>query len=673
MQQSSKSRIFALLAALALAALNDRAQAQQPVAIDLPGLEVGAPRPEQPRTPQATTSSNVRPSEVVVSPTAVATPSENVASSVTVITARDLERDQRRTVADALRTVPGLNIVQTGAVGGQTSVFMRGTNSNHVKVLIDGIDVSDPSVPTGAFDFGHLIAADVERIEVLRGPQSGLYGANSIGGVISITTKQGHGPPRATAYFEGGSFGTFNQGASLSGSKGILSYAFNVGHIRSMDTPVTPSELLAPGQKRINDSYDNWTYSTKLSAEFSKYFTLNVVGRYTDANKYFTADDFNVPPFMGAIANAHSFLGVQQGYGRVEGVTTLFGGALKNYFSVARTSLHSVNISHDGSTAVNDGDRMKVDWRNVMTVAPGQVFIAGIERKVETINTTGFTALQAGEWNNAGYLEFQSQVGRYLSFAVNGRYDQNETFGGHWTYRLAPALIVPGSDTKLKASLGTGFRAPTLNERFIDLSIFKFVGNPSLKPEESLGWDAGFEQPLFDNKFRFGVTYFHNDIKNLINATTNPFPAMNTYENVAVATTWGYESFASWAVASNLNLRGDYTFTRAFDEMTGQELLRRPRHKASLQANWTPVRDVTLSGTVLYTGTWMDFDRYFQAPAAFQTNPYTLVNLAGSYKLGETVTLFARVDNLLDVKYQDPTGFLRPGLGVFGGVRVTSW
>src|SRR5208283_2544447 len=170
---------------------------------------------------------------VVVSPTTIPTPAEQLASSVTVISAEDLQRNQRQTIPDALNAVPGLNVVQTGGPGGQTSIFMRGTNSDHVKVLIDGIDVSDPTTPNGAFDFAHLLTGDIERIEVLRGPQSGLYGSDAIGGVISITTKKGEGPPKVTATLEGGSFGTFNQAAALSGSQGEFNYSFNVLHLRS--------------------------------------------------------------------------------------------------------------------------------------------------------------------------------------------------------------------------------------------------------------------------------------------------------------------------------------------------------------------------------------------------------------------------------------------------------
>ncbi|MGY4453734.1 outer membrane cobalamin receptor [Bradyrhizobium sp. i1.3.1] len=230
---------------------------------------------------------------VVVSPTGVVTPTNLVASSVTVLTARDIERDQRRTASDALSAVPGLNLVQTGGPGGQTSIFMRGTNSNHTKVLIDGIDVSDPGNPNRSFDFGQLLTSDIQQIEVLRGPQGGLYGADALGGVISIVTKKGDGPARATGSVEGGSFGTFNQTAGLSGSQDHFNYAFNVAHFHANDVPVTPVELLPPGQKAIGNYYDNMTYSTKLGAELSENLTLNGVARYTDATLRFTGDTFD--------------------------------------------------------------------------------------------------------------------------------------------------------------------------------------------------------------------------------------------------------------------------------------------------------------------------------------------------------------------------------------------
>ena len=199
--------------------------------------------------------------EIVVSATLIETPINEIGSTVTVVTGKEIERDQKRTLPDVLRTVPGLNIVQTGGPGGKTSVFMRGSNSNHTKVIIDGIDANDPS-QDGVFDFGQVLTSDIERVEVLRGPQSSLYGSDSIGGVINIVTKSGEGPAQFTGQLEAGSFDTFNQSAGVRGSVSRFRYSFNVAHFLVDDTPVTPLDLLPPGRKRINDSYENLTLST---------------------------------------------------------------------------------------------------------------------------------------------------------------------------------------------------------------------------------------------------------------------------------------------------------------------------------------------------------------------------------------------------------------------------
>src|SRR6266436_2511934 len=187
---------------------------------------------------------------IVITATRIPTPELDLASSVTVVRADEIAARQERTFAEVLKNIPGLNVVQQGGPGAETSVFMRGTNSNHTKVLVDGIDVSDPSNANAAFDFGQLLTQDIQTVEILRGPQSGLYGADALGGVISIITKKGEGPPKITGMAEGGSFGTFNQTASASGSEQNFNYALNIGHFRSTDTPVTPLELLPPGRFR---------------------------------------------------------------------------------------------------------------------------------------------------------------------------------------------------------------------------------------------------------------------------------------------------------------------------------------------------------------------------------------------------------------------------------------
>jgi vitamin B12 transporter len=613
----------------------------------------------------------------VISATGVATPESQIANSVTVITAEQMERDQRRTLPDALATVPGLNIVQTGSPGGITSVFMRGTNSNHVKVLIDGIDVTDPSSGNQTFDFSQMLTADIARIEVLRGPQSGLYGADAIGGVISITTKKGEGPPKATVTAEGGSFGTFNQSANFSGSKDRFNYSFNIQHFQAASTPVTPLNLLPPGEKRNNDFYDNKTYSMRMGYDFSDAFSVNVVSRYTDGTLRFTGDTQNPVDFTSFPAASQTRSVVHQSYTRGEAVWSLFDGRFTNYFGVGYTNAWNLNEGPGFSTpgtvsSINVGERVKVDWRGVASLAEGQTLVMGVEDEQFSLEQTANPMFRNAD--KAAYLELQSKFFDRLFLVSNIRHDENDAFGGHDTYRVAPAVILPGIETKLKASYGTGFKAPTLNQLHVSAPEFNFFANPNLKPETSTGYDFGFEQPLFDNRVRFGVTYFHNDITNLI--VFGLFPPPNpdfrsSLFNVGQATTYGTESFVSWAVTDRLSLRADYTNMSARDDTTGLDLLRRPRIKESVTATWKPIDQLSLSATVLHIGTWVDISRDGTV-SGILASPVTLVNLAANYTINDQWSVFGRIDNLFDVHYQDPIGFERPGFGIYGGVRLTT-
>ena len=601
---------------------------------------------------------------IVISATGIATSADLVANSVTVITEEDIQRDQRRTMPDVLATVPGLNVVQTGGVGGATSVFVRGTNPNHTKVLIDGIDVSDPALTNRIYDLGQMTTADIERIEVLRGPQSGLYGADAIGGVISITTKKGSGPAKVTGFLEAGSFGTFNQTAQVSGSKANYNYAFTAAHLRSTNISVTPPELLQPGQRAIDNSYDNWTYSTKLGADLSENVTINLVGRYTDSKLLFTGDNFNIFPAL--IADEQSTQKQQQFFTRGEAVWSLLDGRIRNHFGVAYSDLSRWTRDPINAPTISttDGDRTKYDWRSYTTIAPGHILLLGLENENERLRTNTDAAAMG---NTGAYAQIQSEVARRFFFVANIRNDDNERFGGHNTWRVAPAVRVPVTETKLKASYGTGFKAPTLSQLFVDFPAFGFTANRNLRPETSTGYDYGFEQPLADGRFVFGVTWFHNDIKDLINFNST----FTSNENIGSATTGGYESFVSLAVTEQLTLRADYTRTSAINNVTGASLLRRPKNKSSMTAIWKPTDPLTLSATVLYVGSWLDVDRFGTAPAPFLADQYTLVNLATDYAINQNAKVFGRIDNLFDHGYQNPVGFERPGLGAFAGIRGT--
>ncbi len=618
----------------------------------------------QDATSSALSNSEAETAGIVVSATRIETPVNEIGSSVTLIPAEEIERNQRRTLPDVLQTVPGLNIVQTGGPGGKTSVFMRGSNSNHTKVLIDGIDANDPS-QDGVFDFGQVLTSDIERVEVLRGPQSSLYGSDAIGGVVNIVTKKGEGPPQFTGRLEGGSFDTFNQSASVRGSVSRFNYSFNVAHFLVDDTPVTPLDLLPPGRKRINDSYENTTVSTKFGADLTDTFGVDFVGRYTDSTLFFTGDDFSVFPSVPAASQSEQ--NARQLFARGEAHLALFDGAFKNRIGVGYTNYRTTIQAPDTGFGlppenINHGDRIKFDWQGNIELWKGSALVLGVEDQEDRLIDS---PISAENDNVAGFAELQSEIVPGLFAAASVRRDDNDRFGGKTTWRIAPAYLVPNLGTKLKATYGTGFKAPSLTQLFVSFPAFNFFANPDLQPEESEGYDFGFEQPLLGERFRFGATYFHNDIKNLINANAT----FTSLVNVGKATTEGVETFVSVSVTERFKVRGDYTYTDAVDDTTGLELLRRPKHKASLTASWLPIDRLSFSATLLYVGSQVDGNRSFSIQR-LDTDPYFVVNLAADYTLNNSVKLFARIDNLLDRRYESPTGFQRPGFGVFGGVQL---
>lgn len=612
--------------------------------------------------------------EVSVSATGIATPLDQIGSSVTVITAADIERTQRRTLPDVLNNVPGLNVVQTGGPGGQTAIFMRGTNSNHVKVLLDGIDIGDPSTPNGAVDLAHIATGDIERVEVLRGPQGGLYGANSIGGVISITTKKGEGPAKARATLEGGALGTFNQSAAVSGAKDRFDYAFSVAHLRSSHIDVTPTYVLPPGQSANPNSYDNMTYSTRLGAQVTDDLRVNLIGRYADIRLKYTNDDpttFPITPYA-----TRSDYGNKAFFGRAEAVYAALDGRFINTVGVNIADNKRTNKDPNANPeTTNDGTRTAVNWRGQIAVAKGHTLVLGAERSTERANSQSYAifggapiSYSAKNGNTAGYVEMQSQFAERFFIVGNLRVDDDDMFGSHRTWRVAPAFIVPGSETKLKGSYGTAFKAPTLYELY-GVGDFNYVGNPNLRPETSKGWEVGFEQPLFGDRLRFGVTYFRNDIKDLIN---NVFAPVNTYVNVGKAKTEGYEAFVDIKATDRLRFHADYTRTDATDEIANTELLRRPKHKANFTAQYQASDALGLSASLVYVGPWMDFDRQGLWFPARDFQGYTVVNIAANYEVNKQVTVFGRVDNLFDKRYEVPVGWKAPGVGVFGGIKVST-
>lgn len=604
--------------------------------------------------------------KIVIGATRIATPISQVASSVTVITAPTIEMRQDRSLPDVLREVPGVTIAQTGGAGGQSSIFLRGSNSNHTKLLLDGIDIGDPSTPSGAADISKILAGDMARVEVLRGPQGALYGSDAIGGVISIVTKNGEGPLALSANAEGGSFGTFNQWGHASGSEVAFHYAATLQHQHSSSTPVTPLNLLRPGERRNDDFYDNVTATAKLGYDLAPNFDLGLVGRYTNSLGKFTGDAFDFVTFASFPSPTRTRLSSLQYQTRGTAHLVLWDGRFDQTLGVAYG--HAIAATQDPNNGDSRaiGDRIKLDWQGNIGIADGQMLVLGAETARDALHpglAFGFASpLSRGITTNAGFAELQSDFGGGFFNSISIRYDDNSRFGDKTTWRVAPVWAIEGTGTKLKASAGTGFKAPALQQLY-----GTFGGNVNLKPETSFGYDIGVEQSLLDGALTAGVTWFRSDIKNLI--VSGPAPAFQL-QNIGKARTDGVEAELDWRALETLSVRASYTYTDALDTRTHLALLRRPRHKASLGADWLATDDVTLNATLLYVGPQIDGNRDFSIPR-LKMPDYVTLDLAASYKLTDTWTLFGRIENATDTQYQSPDGFLRPGIGAYGGIKVS--
>lgn len=616
----------------------------------------------------ADTDNDTKVSEVVVTATRTPTPVQQVANSITVIDKKDIQQQQLDDLPDALATAPGLNVVRSGGPGEVTSVFVRGTNSNHVLVLIDGIDVSDPSIPSG-FDFGQTLLGDVSRIEVLRGPGSSLYGSQAIGGVINIITTAPGGPTEGTASLEGGSFGTFNQRFGANGEVSDVGYAVDLEHFRSDDTPVTPTDLLPPGQKAIGDAYDNLTASGRFTTAVSNDLRLNLTVRYTRAILRFTGDNENLFPSVPNAQQSTQDRG--ELFTRAEAVQSLFDGRMTSTLAVDYTQYRTHEQDPDTGFGppppeIFDGTRVGADWQGTVTLSSRDSLVLGAGDKDDRLQNAGVSAHDNDGW---GFAELQSTPLPGLALAGSVRFDDYEREGGAATWHLGATYTVAATGTKLNATAGTAFAAPTLSDLFVSFPAFDFFANPNLKPERSFGYDVGVEQPFANDRYRAGITWYHNDIRDLIDSVFDPVTFISTLGNVDRAVTYGVESFATAKLTDRIDLRADYSWTIAKDVETGLELVRRPKNKASGTATWRATDRLTLSATALYVGSWVDANRSFSI-ARLNAPSFATFHLAAEYRTTENTVIYGRVENLFDRRYQDPVGFLQPGLGVFAGVRL---
>lgn len=618
------------------------------------------------------------PDNIVVTASRIPTPSDRIGSSVTVITAEDIAHYQFRSATEALQSVPSLSVVRNGGPGKLTSIFSRGSNANHTLVMIDGIEINDPSNTDGRVDLSHLYIGDVERIEVLQGPQSTLYGSDAIGAVIQIFTRKGSGSTTLRGTLEGGSFDTYNEYAYLSGATQRLSYTFNVQHTDTRGNSVLSDDFRQPDGTLDNDSNEGLTLSSRLVYDPADTLGFDFSGRYTKTRNGL---DLNVYPVQDD-SDSHNrteqvFLGLNTRLALFEGRTEHRFGI--NYTDIDRhdhDNYDPVNTL-DYLRATNKGTKLKFDLQNDAYLSESHTLTLGIETEKDRVDASlnqqsafgpFVSDTDADQRNNAAYLQDQFSVGENLSGTAGVRHDKTEDFSGKTTWRLALSWSLPASDTRLKGSWATGFKAPTLAQLYgVSVSSFgPFVGNPDLKPETSRGWELGFEQALARPGTEFGATYYRNDIDDLI--TSND--SFTTNINRDKVRTYGVEAFLKTAFSSQLTADLNFSYSRAVDDQTDQNLLRRPLKKAVLKLGYTPRDDLGVYLENIWIGNRYDTDPV--SGARIRRGSYYVANLATSYDLNRQWTLFGRVENLLDRNYDEPAGFEQPGRGIYVGVTAST-
>jgi len=605
------------------------------------------------------------------------TDAATLGSATTVITGEELERRQIRHAADALRTVPGLAVNRTGGVGGLTQVRVRGAEGNQVKVIIDGVEMG--SLDFGEFDFATLLAADIERIEVIRGPQSGIYGANALAGVINIVTRKGTREPQVSARVEGGSFNTYGVSANASGAGefGYLSVSAAQRETDGFNIAQTGSE---------EDGSEQKTIFARAGFSPTSYFRIDAMGRYQENDT--EIDNFNAvfDPATnstfddGILDDATGLSNLrEQTLGRISAELDLFDKrwSQKVFADYLGEDFFS---KRDGSvTNSNFGDRSRYGYLSTLRLstdigAPASHIFVGLVENISENFESQFGVVARSRETAAYAGEYQGSFSNQLFVTGNIRHDDKDSFEDATTYRLSGAYIFRGTDTRFHASYGKGITDPTFFEQFG--FALNFQGNPNLTPEESVGWDIGVEQKFLDGMLTADVTYFEGTLTDEIVSS-----GQTVINQTGESERQGVEVTLNAQVTANLAMTGTYTFTDATDPDGTQEI-RRPRHSGSLGANYSFDGGRGQIGlTAIYNGEMKDnqfggtFDLNTFDFTGFSVNrtldDYLLVNVAASYKLDDNFELFGRVENLLDQDYEEVFGYSTAPISAYGGLRVT--
>lgn len=592
----------------------------------------------------------------------------DMSTAVTVIGRAELDLRQSFQLADVLRDVPGLTVARSGSTGSQAQIRMRGSEANHVLVLIDGVEANDPA-SGDEFLFEHLSAMEVERIEVIRGPQSALWGSDAVSGVINIVTRRGVEGFDGGMTFEGGSFDTLR--SSVRVGFGDEKWRFSIGNSHSESDG---TNVARTGDE--DDGYDLDTVQARLSFDPNEAVSFDFTARRVEASNEFDPTDYFVT-------------GLPADGDRVNEAERNVYGASANIESGRWIHKLSTNWLESDNRSFADGvregtvgaERLKVSYQATVEVSEGHRLTGAVDHRETDFTQTG--AIIWGDPNqnqsltNTGYvLDYVGELEETFTVTASVRYDDNSDFDNITTWRLGASYdVLP--DTRLRGSYGLGQKAPTFIERYGFFSG-SFIGNPDLKPEISTSYEIGVDHVAADGRVLLGLTYFNAELEDEIDGFVwdNVNFAFTAANKVGESKRQGIEATMDAQLSDKFDLSVNYTWTDA-EEPDGfgglKKELRRPEHAGAVALTYGAKSGTVINVNAAYVGDAEDvFFPPWPMPSEIVTlDSYVLVTASVQVPITEGAQLFARVENAFDASYEDVFGFATPGAAVYGGLRVS--
>ena len=587
--------------------------------------------------------------EITISANKYETSLFRTASSISVISSKQISESQNNSVVDLLKTIPGVSVSQQGGTGKLSSVFMRGANSNFLLVMIDNVEINDPSSSNNGFDFSVLQTSDIDRIEIVRGPQSTLYGSEAAAGVINIITKSGKGDPKFSLRGEGGINNFYNGSISANGESSGFNYLLNFSRLQ------TDAISSIKGKDFETDGYTNNSGFVKLGYEIMNNLSVSFSYKYSDSETDLDQSEKggDDPNFTSDLKSHLFSLNLRGTFLDGKWESFVRGSIYTNEIN----ALDEFDFAHPATSSKSNysGNRLSFNWQNNIKLVDNNLITIGIDHKNDEAESNYHSEGSWGPFDSNFPKTGISTSGIYLqdfityknfSATAGFRYDNNEKFGSVSTFRIAPMYFVKETNTKLKGTYGTGFKAPSLFNLFAPL-----YGNIALRPEKSEGWDLGFEQFLFNNKLVVGLTYFNMQFEDML-GFDETFKSININE----AETKGFEAMLSFNDFYGFSLNTSYTYNETYNvstpELSDEQLIRRPKNQLALNLSYNN-KNLNMSITVKNSGEKFDND-FSQFPTArIALKGYTLVDLKAAYSITEFLSLHGRIENLFDEQYED--------------------